>query len=146
LRLEKGIVVDDLLKVLSLSQAGYEALKRGDPKDTVKKLSRLQRYCNEHGLGHVVPQVCRFRADWAIWRTIERHFILSANYLLLVERTTKILQGGYEMTRMIEEATAIALDFSKHTATPLTAEAVLGLLFSIVTETEEQSGAVASAI
>ena len=44
LRQDKGIVVHDLLKVLSLSQAGYEALKRGESKDTVKTLSRLQRY------------------------------------------------------------------------------------------------------
>lgn len=137
LRQDKGIVVYDLLKVLSLSQAGYEALKRGESKDTVKTLSRLQRYCRDHGLEHVVAQVCRFKADWGVWRTIERHFIISANYLLLVQRAEGILHGGYELPRMIEEATVIATEFSKHTATPLTPEAVLGLMFSIVTNTEE---------
>jgi hypothetical protein len=137
LRAEKGIIVDDLLKVLSLSQAGYEALKRGESKDTVKTLSRVQRYCREHQLEDVVAQVCRFKADWGLWRTMERHFILSANYVLLVQRAKAILTGGYEMTRMIEEARVVAAEFSKHTATPLSAEAVLGLLFSLVTDTEE---------
>ena len=140
LRSQKGIIVDDLLKVLSLSQAGYDALKRGEPRDTVKTLSRLERYCRDHGLADVVVQVCRFKADWGIWRTIERHFILSANYVLLVQRARGILHGGYDMARMIEEAEVIAAEFSKHVATPLTAEAVLGLLFSLVTDTEEPPG------
>ena len=82
-------------------------------------------------------QVCRFKADWQVWRTVERHFIVSANYVLLVERAKAILSGGYDMTRMLQEATAVAEEFSKHVGTPLTAEAVLGLLFSLVTETEE---------
>jgi hypothetical protein len=137
LRSEKGIIVDDLLKVLSLSQAGYDALKRGESRDTVKTLSRLQRYCRDHDLEDVVAQVCRFKADWGVWRTIERHFILSANYVLLVQRARGILLGGYDMARMIQEAVVIATEFSKHVATPLTAEAVLGLLFSLVTNTEE---------
>jgi hypothetical protein len=38
---------------------------------------------------------------------------------------------------MIQEAGVIAAEFSKHVTTPLTAEAVLGLLFSLVTNTEE---------
>jgi len=137
LRADKGIQVDDILKVLSLSQAGYAALKRGVPRDTVKTLSRLQRWCRENDLEDVVAQVCRFKADWRIWRTIERHFILTANYVLLVHRAKAILLGGYDMTRMLQEATAIAEEFSKHVGTPLTAEGVLGLLFSLVTDTEE---------
>ena len=137
LRADKGIQVDDLLKELSLSQAGYAALKRGVSRDTVKTLSRLQRWCRENDCEHVVVQACRFRADWQIWRTIERHFIVTANYVLLVERAKAILLGGYDMTRMLREATVIAEEFSKHVGTPLTAEAVVGLLFSLVTETEE---------
>ena len=137
LRADKGIQVDDILKELSLSQAGYAALKRGVSRDTVKTLSRLQRWCQENDFEHVVVQVCRFKADWQIWRTIERHFIVTANYVLLVERAKAILLGGYDMTRMLQEATVIAEEFSKHVATPLTAEAVLGLLFSLVTDTEE---------
>ncbi|MFN7982998.1 MAG: hypothetical protein U0Q11_14160 [Vicinamibacterales bacterium] len=137
LRAEKGIIVDDLLKVLSLSQAGYYELKAGKSGDTIKTLSRLQRYCRDNGLEDVVAQVCRFKADWGIWRTTERHFILSANYILLVQRARFILHGGFDMARMVEEATVIAAEFSKHTASPLTAEAVLGLLFSLVTNTEE---------
>ena len=63
--------------------------------------------------------------------------MLSANYLLLVQRAEGIVQGGYELPRMTEEASAIATEFSKHAATPLTPEAVLGLMFSLVTDTEE---------
>ncbi|MGH8604253.1 MAG: dsDNA nuclease domain-containing protein [Gammaproteobacteria bacterium] len=45
LRREKGIVVGELLGVLSLSAQAYEALKAGAGSDTVKTLSRLQRFC-----------------------------------------------------------------------------------------------------
>src|SRR5690606_32311701 len=45
LRRNKGIVVGELLTILSLSVDGYEALRNGVPGATVKTLSRLQRYC-----------------------------------------------------------------------------------------------------
>ena len=46
LRRNKGIVITELLNVLSLSTDAYEALRDGTGTDTVKTLSRLQRFCD----------------------------------------------------------------------------------------------------
>src|SRR5258708_26392204 len=43
LRQDKGIVIAELLNVLSLSAQAYEQLRAGEGRDTVKTLSRLQR-------------------------------------------------------------------------------------------------------
>ena len=48
LRRDKGIVVTELLSVLSLSTDAYKALKAGTSTETVKTLSRLQRFCDTH--------------------------------------------------------------------------------------------------
>jgi len=50
LRHDKGIVVAELLTELSLSPDAYEELKAGAPREAVKTLSRLHRYCLKHGM------------------------------------------------------------------------------------------------
>ena len=139
LRGEKGIVVSELLKVLSLSAEGYEALKSGESRETVKTLSRLHRYCRNNGLDDYVVQVCGFKATWDVWRTTERHFMRSADYISLVEKAKNIMQAGYTLDRMTDEAGAAAQHFAGLTATPLTCEHVLGLLFSLAAQTDRPS-------
>src|SRR5262249_7269568 len=50
LRRDKGLVITEILSVLSLSTQAYEQLKAGEGRDTVKILSRLQRFCRNHGM------------------------------------------------------------------------------------------------
>jgi hypothetical protein len=57
LQRDKGIVIAELLGVLSLSTQAYEQLKAGTEKDTVKTLSRLQRYCSKHGHNNFIVQI-----------------------------------------------------------------------------------------
>lgn len=139
LRGEKGIVVSELLTVLSLSAEGYEALKSGESRETVKTLSRLHRYCRNNGLDDYVVQVCGFKAAWDVWRTTERHFMRTADYIVLVEKAKNIMQAGYKLDRMTDEAAAAARHFAGLTATPLTGEHVLGLLFSLAAQAERPS-------
>ena len=61
LKHEKGVVVTDLLGVLSLSPQAYEALKAGAAFDTVKTLSRLQRFCKKHDLENLIVQISEFK-------------------------------------------------------------------------------------
>lgn len=136
LRQNKGIVVGELLSILSLSADGYEALKSGVSGQTVKTLSRLQRYCQKNNLvGHVV-EICCFKAAWDTWRTAERHFMKTADYVTLANNAKGILQAGYQIDRMVDEAKAIAGKFHGLTATPLTGEHVLGLMFSLAANTD----------
>jgi hypothetical protein len=136
LRSDKGIVVSDLLDVLSLSAQAYEQLKAGTGQDIVKTLSRLERFCKKNKLEKNIVPICTFKAQWDIWRTIERHFLSGVDYVLLENRVNGVLQAQLSMDRVIAEAKDIARQFDGLTATPLTPEHIVGLLFSIAAQSE----------
>ena len=136
LRRDKGIVLNELLGVLSLSADGYEALKRGDPIATVKTLSRLQRYCVARGRADLVIDVCTFKAKWDAWRTVERHSIDALDYVLLVSKAKEVVSGNHPIARMVEESRNIAGQFTGRTTSDLTGELVLGLIFALIAESE----------
>ena len=139
LRHDKGIAIQELLGVLSLSAQAYEELKAGMGRDTVKTLSRLQRYCRKVGMEDFLVHICEFKARWDIWRTIERHFLKSADYVLLERHAHELLKAGLTIDRMVAESKDIAKQFAGIAATPLTPEHVLGLIFSLAAQSEAQS-------
>jgi hypothetical protein len=136
LRKDKGIVIVDLLNVLSLSAQAYEQLKAGEGRDAVKTLSRLQRFCLKNGMKNHLVQICEFKAQWDIWRTIERHFLKSADYMLLESKAKDLLKVGLTIQKVVAEAKDIAKQYSGLTATTLTPEHVLGLVFSLAAQSE----------
>jgi Cap4, dsDNA endonuclease domain len=136
LRHEKGIVVADLLKVLSLSVGGYEALRRGDSPETVKSLSRLQRFCRAQGKEHLVDDICKIKAEWSAWRTAARHSMDGADWIVLINRATDVVQANHLIGRMGEEAEAIAAEFVGRSVVPLTKTHVLGLMFELIAGAE----------
>jgi hypothetical protein len=136
LRQEKGIVIAELLNILSLSAQAYEQLKAGEGQDTVKTLSRLGRYCAKNDMTQHLVQICQFKAQWDVWRTIERHFLTSADFVLLEGRAKDVLRAGLTIEKAIAEAKDIANQFGGMTATPLTPEHALGLMFSIAAQVE----------
>ena len=77
-----------------MSTEGYEALKSGEPGKIVKTLSRLQRYCKKNQLDEHIVEVCGFKAVWDIWRTTERHFMKTADYVVLADKAKDIIQAG----------------------------------------------------
>jgi len=145
LQRDKGVVVAELLGILSLSAQAYEQLKTGTARDTVKTLSRFQRYCSKNGFDKYLVPICGFKTSWDIWRTVERHFLASTDYILLEQKTTGLLQAGLTIDRMIAEAKEVAKQFSGITGTPLTPEHVMGLLFSLAAQSEAITGVNAGA-
>ena len=136
LRRNKGIVVTELLRVLSLSTDAYDALRDGIGTDTVKTLSRLQRFCERHNMGHQIVTVSGFKAKWDIWRTIERHNAEGTDFLLLQERAHEVLQGKMTIERVVDEAKDIAEQFAGVGVRPIKPEDVMGLIFSIAAQSE----------
>jgi len=136
LQRDKGIVITELLGVLSLSSQAYEQLKVGENGDTVKTLSRLQRYCSKNGFGGLIVPICDFKTRWDVWRTVERHFLASADYMLLERKASDLLGARRELKEIVEEAKAISKDFSGITVSPLTPEHVMGLIFSLAAQSE----------
>jgi hypothetical protein len=136
LKRDKGIVVTELLNVLSLSTQAYEQLRAGAGADAVKTLSRLQRFCQKHKLEHHLVNICGFKAQWDIWRTIERHFLSSADYMLLENRANDVLKAGLPIDKVVAEAKDIAKQFAGVASTALKPEHVLGLIFSLAAQSE----------
>lgn len=136
LRREKGLVVKEILSVLSLSTQAYEQLKSGQGQDTIKTLSRLQRFCQKHGLTDHLVQICEFKALWDSWRTTERHFVSSTDFMLLERRAHDLLKTNLALDQAVAEAKDIAKQFRNVTATPLTPEHVMGLIFSLAAQAE----------
>lgn len=131
LRRDKGIVVTDLLRVLSLSTDAYKALKEGASSDTVKTISRLQRFCDKHpAWQRQIVAISEFKARWDIWRTIERHNVSGADFLLLENRANEVLKGDMTIDKVVAEAKDIAAQFAGIGMTPLTPEDTMGLMFS----------------
>ena len=136
LRSEKGIVVTELLVLLSLSTDGYNALRRGDAPADVKTLSRLQRYCERINRKELTPFVCSAKADWVAWRTAERHLMDPLDFVALLNRAKAIVAAQYEFRDMIKEARLIAKEFEGMTSTALNDTHVLGLMFSLIADAE----------
>jgi len=136
LRRDKGLVVAEILSVLSLSTQAYEQLRAGTGRDTVKTISRLQRFCRKHGMIDHLVQICEFKALWDTWRTTERHFVSSADFMLLEKRAHDLLASDLTLEKAVAEAKDIAKQFQNVTATPLTPEHVMGLIFSLAAQSE----------
>jgi Cap4 dsDNA endonuclease len=141
LRHDKGIVITELLNVLSLSAQAYEELKAGAGRDTVKTLSRLQRFCVKHGMEEFLVSICEFKASWDTWRTIERHFLKSTDYVLLEGKAHEVLRARLPIDRIVGEAKDICTQFAGLTVTPLSPEHVMGLIFSLAAQSEALSDA-----
>lgn len=131
LRQDRGIVVTELLSVLSLSIEAYKALKGGASTDAVKTLSRLQRFCDKHPvLKEQIVAIAGFKARWDVWRTIERHNVSATDFLLLETRANEVLKGEMSVEKVVAEAKDIAKQFAGVGVTPVTPEDVMGLIFS----------------
>jgi len=139
LRRDKGLVITEILSVLSLSVQAYEQLKAGEGRDTVKTLSRLQRFCRKHGMIDDLVHICGFKALWDTWRTTERHFVSSVDYTLLEKRARELLTTDLKLEKAVAEAKDIANQFSNVAASPLTPEHVMGLIFSLAAQAEPTS-------
>lgn len=142
LRLLKGLVVDDVLNLISLSPEGYRQLK-ANGAGAVRALSRLHRLCQRNEVPeHLVPELCTFKTDWEAWHLDERHRIERVDLLTLKAECADVLRahsgGTVGFVALVEQAKAIA---EKHrpqlsTSKPLTAELVVGFVISIAVEAE----------
>lgn len=139
LRAKKGVVVAEVLSVLSLSHEGYLALRQGGARsDLVKTLSRLDRFIRSSGMEQYTSQICSFKAKWDIWRTKFRHQISDSDHVVIVAKAKAIIATK----KMIDEMVPLAKDAAdalRPTLPPgmmLGAEEMLGLVFSIAADAE----------
>lgn len=142
LRAKKGLVIDDVLRLLSLSTEGYRQLRTGS-RESVLALSRLHRLCIRNGVHEaLIPDLCRLKTLWASWWIAERDHLDQADYLTLRSETADLLRAhssaGLKFQALVEQAKAIAEKYRSRltSSTPLTGELVVGLTIALAVEAE----------
>jgi hypothetical protein len=139
LRHQKGVSIDDLLEVLSLSRDGYEFLK-SQGRDAILSVSRLQRLCRKRNTpDEIIKDMCRFKSQWDAWWLVERHRVEPTDAFALKNACLMLLRlhsdGKKELDEVVSESKSIAARFSTlGTTSPLTDSHVLGHIFSLWVE------------
>jgi hypothetical protein len=142
LRAQKGLVVTDVLKLLSLSEEGFRLLKEG-AGDAVKTLSRLQRFCQRRSIADsLIPQFCELKTLWSAWWLKHADMVDKADYIAFKTDCLELLQGHSNGVVSIVDLGAHAKDLAKK-YTPifnplekLSAEAVMGFIISLAVDAE----------
>jgi hypothetical protein len=143
LRKLKGLIVDDILKVLSLSVDGYRQLRK-EGKDAVRTLSRLHRLCRQSRVPEEhVPLLCTCKLTWTSWWIQERDKIETIDILALRHECIDLLKlhvsGSLGFSDLLKQTTELAQKYRPKLAsfTPLTGQLVFGLLLEIAVEAED---------
>ncbi len=74
-----GVGLDDLLEVLSISRAAYDALSKGEEPNILKQASAIHRWLKGSGAGDsMIEFASQQKVNWDLWMRSARH-----NYSLL---------------------------------------------------------------
>lgn len=143
LQAAKGLVRDDVLRILSLSDTGYRELKSGG-RTAVIALSRLHRLCKRSNVSEaLIPDLCRLKTTWEAWWITQRHSVNPLDYLALKKECADAMRvhvaGGLNFGDLRLVAKQLAAKFI-HVLTstePITEELIFGFLLSLAVEAEQ---------
>jgi hypothetical protein len=143
LRAAKGLVLDDVLRLLSLSSAGYRELRVGG-RESVITLSRLHRLCKRCGVSDtLIPDLCRMKATWDGWWIRQRHAVNQLDFIALKKECGDALRvhaaGTLDFNGLRTEAMALATKYGPvlTPTEPFGEELVFGLMMALAAETEQ---------
>jgi hypothetical protein len=142
LRSSKAISITDLLKLLSLSEAGYRMLNEG-AGDAVKTLSRLHRFCQKRGIAEeLIPQLCEFKTTWSSWWLRHSDLLNKTDFIVFKADCIQLLKvhstGNMGLEELGRQAKVIAAKYNLvlNPIDPLTEECVFGFLISLAVDAE----------
>ena len=128
---------------LSLSSAGYHALKSGG-RASVVALSRLHRLCKRSQVDDkLIPEFCRYKTEWEAWWIAQTHVVNGLDQLSLKKECADALrmhtEGTLDFNGLRYQAKALAVKYvTVLTSTePLTDELVVGLMLALAVESEQ---------
>lgn len=146
LRKRKGVVVRDVLKLLSLSASAYDELKSSGDKNIVRSISRFHRLCKNTGMPEsLIPRFCKIKTKWDIWRREYRTNMDDQDELSFTTFTgecERIISlhssGNLDFSGIGREAGQVAKDYKEILigSSELTAEIVTGYIFALIAEKE----------
>jgi hypothetical protein len=139
----KGLIVEDVLKVLSLSVEGYRQL-RNEGKETVRTLSRLHRLCRRSNIPEEhIPLMCSCKVAWNSWWMQERDRLDTLDVLALRNDCVDVLRahvsGAITLPKLIDQANAIAQKYKGRLTsfTPISGDSVFGLFLEIAVDAQD---------
>jgi Cap4 dsDNA endonuclease len=142
LRAKKGLMIQDILGVLSLSVEGYKELRESG-REAVVTLSRLQRYCKRNNIAEsLIPDLCTYKVGWVAWWMEQRNVVDELDYVALKSECAEILtahsSGTLKIDKLAEQAKSLAEKYRDKlpSSEPLTAELVMGLIITLVVDAE----------
>lgn len=142
LRAKKGLVVTDVLKLLSLSEEGFRLLKEG-AGDAVKTLSRLQRFCQRRSIpDNLIPQFCELKTLWSAWWLKHADIVDKVDYTTFKADCLELLRAHSAGTISIGDLGKHAKDLAGkynrifNPLEVLSAEAVMGFIISLAVDAE----------
>jgi hypothetical protein len=82
-----GVALDDLLEVLSVSRAVYDALRAGEDEKVLKAASILQRWLKTSGAtDDMIEFASRCKVTWDLWHRRARHIYTPFDLTFLMEK------------------------------------------------------------
>lgn len=142
LQAAKGIVLGNLLSVLSLSEEGYRQLRAGG-RESVVALSRLTRLCKRTKIPNaVVPTLCQLRAEYSAWWLEARDRVEGTEVVALKTACADLLHAHtadkLSWPDLLTQTKAVAAKYAPaiNSPRPLTDELVLGLILDLAVESE----------
>jgi Cap4 dsDNA endonuclease len=140
LRSLKGLMLGDVLRVLSLSSAGYRELRTGG-RESVLALSRLHRFLKRSGADPaLIEDICQLKTLWDSWWINQRHVIEPIEYVSLKQECADVLKahslGAMTFLGLRSEATRLTAKYRLvlTSTDPITESHVFGLMMSLAAE------------
>lgn len=144
LRDAKAVQIHEVLKLLSLSKIGYEALLRGDQSNTILQLSRLQKFLktakpdiSETTIG----KFCELKTSWESWFRKLRHEDISSMDIQALrsecfDLNSSWIKGNSNFTSISMSCELIASKYQKcfHDSEALNKDLVFGCMLSLAVE------------
>lgn len=142
LKNKAGIVLDDLLSVLSITKSGYQILKSGGDQNAIRSTSRLQRFLQARGATQEMIEIaCHAKVSWDNWIRENRHAIGHTDLLLLTTRCSDIIRNQNALNRSVDDLIAefetISQLFSGKLDYVISKDLVFGLFLSLVVKGEK---------
>jgi hypothetical protein len=138
----KGLTLGDVLRVLSLSSAGYRELRTGG-RQSVLTLSRLHRFLRRSGADQsLIEDICRLKAQWDAWWIDQRHVVEPLDFVALKKECADVLKthalGSLTFAEVRAEVARLTVRFRPilTSTEAITENHVFGLMMSMAAEAE----------
>lgn len=142
LRSLKGLVLGDVLRVLSLSAAGYREL-RSSGRQAVIFLSRLQRFLRRNDVDEsLTSDLCRLKSQWDSYWAENQQLVDGLDFIAIRQDCATALQlhsaGRLDFRGLRDEARQLRTRYGTAfaAARALGDEEVFGLMMSMAAEAE----------